>query len=97
MRSLLAIPDGGLWIGYTNGGARSLNRGRVYNYGESDGMPTGGVRGFAEDADGTVIAKIAYPFGSSGNAIWAVAVEDWLGSMGIAGGSSTRTGIPGIC
>jgi ligand-binding sensor domain-containing protein len=57
VRSLLATPDGGLWIGYTNGGASFLNRGRVYNYGENDGMPTGGVRDFAEDADGTIWAS----------------------------------------
>jgi hypothetical protein len=56
VRSLLATPDGGLWIGYTNGGASFLNRGRVYNYGESDGMPTGIVRDFAQDVDGTIWA-----------------------------------------
>ena len=59
MRSLLATPDGGLWVGYTNGGASFLNRGQVYNYGEDDGLPNGGVGDFAEDAEGrfTIFTK----------------------------------------
>jgi signal transduction histidine kinase/ligand-binding sensor domain-containing protein len=52
--SLLALPDGGLWIGYLRGGASFLKSGRVTNYSERDGFPLAAVRAFAQDWDGTV-------------------------------------------
>ncbi|UWZ85170.1 sensor histidine kinase [Occallatibacter riparius] len=54
--SLLAMPNGGLWIGYLNGGASLLERGRLKNYSLADGMPAGRVRSLARDVDGTIWA-----------------------------------------
>ncbi len=57
--SLLASPDGGLWIGYRYGGVSLLKDGRVSNFGESDGLPPGRVRSLAIDDDGAVWAATA--------------------------------------
>ncbi len=54
--SLLASPDGGLWIGYWYGGVSFLKDGKLTNYGESEGLPTGRVQSFARDDEGTVWA-----------------------------------------
>jgi signal transduction histidine kinase/ligand-binding sensor domain-containing protein len=50
--SLLASPDGGLWIGYLYGGASFLKGGRVVNYKVSDGFPRGAVFRFSQDREG---------------------------------------------
>ncbi|MEO8523735.1 MAG: two-component regulator propeller domain-containing protein [Caldimonas sp.] len=47
---------GGLWIGFTYGGAGYLKDGHLTVYTESDGLPKGTVFTFAEDADGVVWA-----------------------------------------
>lgn len=56
--ALFAVPSGGLWIGYYNGGATFLNAGRATNYAEDRGLPIGTVRAFAIDLDGTVWAAL---------------------------------------
>lgn len=54
--SLLALPDGGLWVGYTRGGASFIDRhGRTTDYAfDRNGLPFGRVGSFARDHDGTV-------------------------------------------
>ncbi len=52
--SLWAPPSGGLWLGYTFGGASFINDGKITNYGEQEGLPAGSVRNFAQDKSGTV-------------------------------------------
>jgi hypothetical protein len=37
--ALMAVPDGGLWIGYKTNGASFLRNGRITNYTDSDGFP----------------------------------------------------------
>lgn len=54
--SLLALSDGGLWIGYLRGGASFLKDGHVTNYAERDGFPLATVRAFAQDWDGNIWA-----------------------------------------
>ena len=54
--SLKATADGGLWIGFTYGGADFLKDGRITSYGDVEGLPSGGVTGFALDKDGAVWA-----------------------------------------
>jgi len=56
--TLFAVPSGGLWIGYDNGGATFLNGGHATNYAEDSGLPIGSVRAFAIDLDGTVWAAV---------------------------------------
>ena len=77
VRSLLATPDGGLWIGYANGGASFLNRGRVHNYDENDGMPIGGIRNFAEDADGTIWAAAVGGLARFDGHRWRFVNKNW--------------------
>lgn len=51
--SLAAEASGGLWVGFTNGGAAFVKDGRVRNYGESDGLSTRFTAyRFTTDADG---------------------------------------------
>lgn len=52
--SLLATPDGGLWIGFTLGGAAFLRDGAVRVYGAAEGLPKGSVRAWTLQQDGTV-------------------------------------------
>ena len=52
--SLLATPDGGLWIGFTLGGAAFLRDDTVRVYGAAEGLPKGSVRAWTLQQDGTV-------------------------------------------
>jgi ligand-binding sensor domain-containing protein len=52
--ALLALRDGGLWVGYRFGGASLIQRGVVRSYGAGDGLPSGTVLALAEDSDGTI-------------------------------------------
>jgi signal transduction histidine kinase/ligand-binding sensor domain-containing protein len=52
--SLLAAPDGGLWIGFRPSGASLLKDGRVTRWGTADGLPDGTVQQFALEKDGTL-------------------------------------------
>jgi signal transduction histidine kinase/ligand-binding sensor domain-containing protein len=52
--SLFATPDGGLWVGYWNGGVSFIKGGEVVNYGEHEGLPSRAVLSFAVDSRGTV-------------------------------------------
>jgi ligand-binding sensor domain-containing protein len=52
--ALFALRDGGLWVGYSFGGASLIRRDSIHTYGESDGLPPGTVWTFAADSDGTI-------------------------------------------
>jgi virginiamycin B lyase len=53
--TLLAVSDGGLWVGYLRGGLTFLAAdGRVVNYSLDDGLPFGAIRSLAQESDGTV-------------------------------------------
>ncbi len=52
--ALFAKPDGGLWIGYLDGGASFLSGGRLKSFGEKDGLGRGAVNKFARDFEGTI-------------------------------------------
>ena len=55
--SLLATADGGLWVGYTLGGATRIEPDRLRNYGDADGLPLARtVYQFSQDAQGRVWA-----------------------------------------
>jgi signal transduction histidine kinase/ligand-binding sensor domain-containing protein len=54
--SLFAPKAGGLWIGFTFGGAAFFKDGRMTSYSEKDGLPSGSVRDFAEGSDGVIWA-----------------------------------------
>jgi signal transduction histidine kinase/ligand-binding sensor domain-containing protein len=54
--TLVAAPDGGLWIGFRLGGASFLKGGHLRNYKAGDDLPEGTVRQFAWDRDGSLWA-----------------------------------------
>ncbi len=54
--TLLPLPSGDLWIGYTLGGASLLRGGKLTRFTERDGFPLAQVRAFAETPDGSVWA-----------------------------------------
>ena len=54
--TLLAAPDGSLWIGFLLGGVSVLKAGHVTSYDERDGFPNGSVDQFALDLDGSIWA-----------------------------------------
>jgi signal transduction histidine kinase/ligand-binding sensor domain-containing protein len=53
---LFAPNTGGLWIGFTFGGAAFLKDGHMTVYTEHDGLPPGTVEAFAQASDGTLWA-----------------------------------------
>ena len=75
--TLLALPDGGLWIGYLRGGASLLNDGRVTNYSEAEGFPVGRVRSFAQDHEGTIWAGVVGGFTRFDGSRWHTIRADW--------------------
>lgn len=75
--ALMAIPDGGLWIGFDRGGASLLKNGKVTNYTERDGLPVSRVRRFAQDHDGTIWAAIVGGFARFEGRHWRTVRMDW--------------------
>ncbi len=53
---LLALADGGLWIGFRFGGLGLLKDGRFVRYGEQDGLPEGTVKAILQDPSGVMYA-----------------------------------------
>src|SRR5215469_7739840 len=54
--SLLALPNGDLWIGFRSGGICLLRNANVTNYSTREGAPGGGVRKLVQDRKGTIWA-----------------------------------------
>jgi ligand-binding sensor domain-containing protein len=77
--TLLAVPDGGLWIGYYNGGVSFLKHGQVTNYSYTDraGLPTGTVRNLARDLDGNIWAALVGGLARFDGRSWQHIFMDW--------------------
>lgn len=75
--ALLAVPDGGLWIGFERGGATFLKNGTVTNYSGRDGLPVSRVRGFARDPGGTIWAAVVGGFARLEGNRWRIVHMDW--------------------
>ena len=54
--SLLALPNGDLWIGFHEKDVSRLRDGKNTNYTKADGLPSGGVVGLVQDRDGAIWA-----------------------------------------
>lgn len=54
--SLLAEPNGGLWVGYWYGGASFIKNETVTEYDHSEGLPSDAVLAFARDRRGAIWA-----------------------------------------
>jgi signal transduction histidine kinase/ligand-binding sensor domain-containing protein len=74
---LLATPDGGLWIGYNQGGASFLKNGKVTNFTEDDGLPTGQTRCIAQDKDGVIWAAFVGGLARFDGTHWQKIQMDW--------------------
>ncbi|WP_263381216.1 sensor histidine kinase [Granulicella arctica] len=55
-----SLPDGGLWVGYEQGGASFLLNDHLVTYSAADGLAQGTVRAFARDRKGTIWAATQY-------------------------------------
>src|SRR5579883_1152568 len=75
--SLLALPSGGLWIGYDRGGASFLKDGEVTNYSIEQGFPVSRVRCFAQDAEGAIWAGAVGGFVRLEGHRWQRIRENW--------------------
>jgi ligand-binding sensor domain-containing protein/two-component sensor histidine kinase len=75
--SLMATPDGGLWIGFSSGGADFLKGGRITSYGEPEGFLPGVVFSFAMDQEGTVWAATQTGLARLAGSRWERIGKDW--------------------
>jgi signal transduction histidine kinase/ligand-binding sensor domain-containing protein len=75
--SLMATPDGGLWIGFSSGGADFLKDGRITSYGEPEGFLPGVVFSFAMDQEGTVWAATQTGLARLAGSRWQRIGRDW--------------------
>lgn len=75
--SLLALPNGDLWIGFREGGVSRLRDGRNTNYTNSDGLPSGRVAKLVQDRDGTIWAGTDGGLARFGHDQWRRVGTDW--------------------
>jgi signal transduction histidine kinase/ligand-binding sensor domain-containing protein len=75
--ALMAVPDGGLWVGFRRGGASFLKNGRVTNYSDADGFPVSTVRCFARTRTGDIWAAVAGGFVRLEGQRWQQNYEVW--------------------
>src|SRR5215831_8076026 len=74
---LMAVPDGGLWVGFYRGGASVIRNGRVTSYSDSEGFPVATVRAFARDSSGAVWAATTGGFARFDGQHWERKYGDW--------------------
>lgn len=75
--ALLGTPDGGLWIGYRYGGGDFLKDGRIASHTSANGFPSGTVRRFVLDRDGTLWAAAYGQIGRFDGSHWQVIGKAW--------------------
>jgi signal transduction histidine kinase len=72
--ALLALPNGDLWIGYTDGLIRLLRNGKVTGY---DGAIIGDVRSLTQDREGTIWAATTQGLERLEGERWKAVDKDW--------------------
>jgi signal transduction histidine kinase/ligand-binding sensor domain-containing protein len=75
--SLLALPNGDLWIGHWPRGISLLRNGNITNYTTHDGVPNGAIAGFAEDREGTIWAASGSGLARLEGQHWKEVGGDW--------------------
>jgi signal transduction histidine kinase/ligand-binding sensor domain-containing protein len=75
--SLMATPDGGLWIGFAPIGAAFLKNGHVVTYGQLDGLPSSPVYAFGQDQEGGVWAGTVRGLRRFEDSRWQTVGPDW--------------------
>jgi signal transduction histidine kinase/ligand-binding sensor domain-containing protein len=74
--SLLALANGDLWIGFDDGKISLLRNGTTTNYTILDGVPSGRIRGFEQDRDGTLWAATSSGLGQLVGSRWKKVEKD---------------------
>jgi signal transduction histidine kinase len=82
VHQLFAPNTGGLWIGFTFGGAAFLKDGHMTVYTEQDGLPPGTVENFAEASDGALWAATTGGLAHLGISGWRYLAIDSLCKTG---------------
>jgi ligand-binding sensor domain-containing protein len=75
--SLLALPNGDLWIGFSSGTISLLRTGRVTDYTTRNGLPAGGIWSIAQDRDGTLWAATHAGLARLEGSRWKEVGKDW--------------------
>ena len=75
--SLLALPNGDLWIGFREKGVSRLRGGHNTNYGNSDGLPSGKVARLVQDGDGAIWAGTYGGLARFEHERWQRVGDDW--------------------
>ena len=75
--SLLALPNGDLWIGYSSGGIGLLRHGNATIYTAREGVPNGVIWRFAKDREGTIWAATSSGLIRLQYDRWKEVGEDW--------------------
>lgn len=77
VHSLLALPNGDLWIGFRSGAISLLRNGKVTNYTTRDGVPEGTVMSLAQDREGTIWAATGSGLARLEGGRWKKVEKDW--------------------
>jgi signal transduction histidine kinase/ligand-binding sensor domain-containing protein len=77
IRSLFALPDNGLLVGWFWGGASLIRNGQVTNYAEKDGYPPGTTYGFVRDRSGHVWAAVSSALARFDGERWQRVGREW--------------------
>jgi PAS domain S-box-containing protein len=75
--SLLALPNGDLWIGFRPGGISLLRNGNATNYTVGDGVPEGYVRSMVEDREGAIWAASTSGLSRLEGGKWKQVGKEW--------------------
>jgi hypothetical protein len=75
--SLFAPRSGGVWLGFTFGGAGLLKEGQLTVHTAADGLPPGSALSFAEDLDHTLWAATNKGLARLEGSRWRVVGADW--------------------
>jgi PAS domain S-box-containing protein len=77
IRSLLAVPDGSLWVGFAFGVVSAIRSGNAINYTAADGVPDGRVLNLAQDRAGTIWASTTGGLARLKGNRWEEVGKDW--------------------
>lgn len=75
--SLLALPNGDLWIGFQSGGISLLRGGNLTSYTAREEAPSAMVRGFAQDREGAIWAATSSGLMRLEGNRWKEVGKDW--------------------
>jgi PAS domain S-box-containing protein len=77
VNSLLALPNGDLWIGFRSGGVSLLRNGNANDYTVREGVPNGAIWSFAQDREGTIWAATSNGLARLEGNRWKEVGKDW--------------------